>query len=164
MPPLAVGTFSRLFAKARPFRPQTLPEDIKAPRSLRCLLSGANPKLEQGLADDWQPKSIKCHDQARFHPPHSENVKLCDRYSGANWRAVRRCGWRDGLPEATRRDGATCQGTYAPISFIDAAEASTRSVYCIIASAKGPYVASADKAAKWFRALFRQICFGKACA
>jgi hypothetical protein len=89
-------------------------------------------------ASDWQPKSIRCPDQARFHPPHSENVKPRDRYSGANWRAVQRWGWRDGLPEATRWDGATFQGTYAPISFFDVAEVSTRNVYCIITGAKRP--------------------------
>jgi hypothetical protein len=47
MPPPAVGTLSRLIAKARPFRPQTLLEGIKASSSLRCPLSGANPGLEK---------------------------------------------------------------------------------------------------------------------
>ena len=56
---------------------------------------------------------------------------------------------------ATRWDVATCEAC-APFSSFDVAEART--------IAKGPHVASADNTAKWLRALFRQIHFGKACA
>jgi hypothetical protein len=48
-------------------------------------------------------------------------------------------------------DGATSPA-YAPLSSFD------------VAHSKTPRVASADNAARWSRALFRQIYFRKACA